>query len=83
MTPLPKFPKLRVLLVDTQQPRSTTTQVENVRKLKQNILMMTEIILDGIGQLTTSALELISTGDFGGPGVTPALDDLGTLNLLN
>lgn len=39
---------------------------------------MTEIILDGIGQLTTSALELISSGDFSGPGVPPALEHLGT-----
>lgn len=35
VTPLPKFTKLPLLLVDTQQPRSTATQVENVSKLKQ------------------------------------------------
>jgi mevalonate kinase len=83
VTPLPTFPKLRLLLVDTQQPRSTATQVENVSKLRQNIPVMTEIILDGIGQLTTSALELISSADFNGPGVPAALEHLGTLIRMN
>ncbi|KFY39962.1 hypothetical protein V494_03733 [Pseudogymnoascus sp. VKM F-4513 (FW-928)] len=83
VTPLPAFPKLPLLLVATQQPRSTATQVENVGRLKRDIPVMTDLILDGIGQLTTSALELISTGDFSGPSVPPALEHLGTLIRMN
>ncbi|KAE8441921.1 hypothetical protein EG329_004179 [Mollisiaceae sp. DMI_Dod_QoI] len=83
VTPLTKFPKLPLLLVDTQQPRSTAAQVEKVRTLKNNHPKMTELILDGIGQLTTSALELISSADFDGNGISDALERLGTLICMN
>ncbi|WEW61279.1 Mevalonate kinase [Emydomyces testavorans] len=83
VTPLTIFPKLPLLLVDTQQPRSTATQVEKVRTLKHNHPSMTELILHGIGQLTTSALELISSADFDGNGASDALEHLGTLICMN
>ncbi|KAE9363824.1 mevalonate kinase [Stipitochalara longipes BDJ] len=79
ITPLTKFPKLPLLLVNTQQPRSTATQVEKVKTLKTNHTKITELILDGISQLTTSALELISSADFNGDGISDTLKRLGTL----
>jgi len=83
VTPLTKFPKLPLLLVDTQQARSTAAQVEKVKTLKNNHPKMTELILDGIGQLTTSALELISSADFDDNGISDALERLGTLICMN
>ncbi|POR37869.1 Mevalonate kinase [Tolypocladium paradoxum] len=83
VTPLTKFPTLPLLLVDTQQPRSTATQVDKVRTLKNKHPVLTESILDGIGQLTTSALELISSADFDGNCISDALEHLGTLIRMN
>ncbi|KAJ5799499.1 uncharacterized protein N7518_001567 [Penicillium psychrosexuale] len=60
---LTKFPKLRLLLVDTQQQRSTGVQVEKVKTLSTNHPEITEIILDGIGKIATSALDLMSSAD--------------------
>lgn len=74
---LAKFPRLPLLLVDTQQPRSTAIQVEKVKTLKTNYPEITEMILDGIGKLATSALELISSADFPGSGTSDALGCLG------
>jgi mevalonate kinase len=77
---LTKFPKLPLLLVDTRQPRSTALQVEKVKTLKTNYPEITEMILDGIGKLATSALDLISSADFdfhGGGGASDALGHLG------
>jgi len=83
VTPLTKFPKLPLLLVDTQQSRSTAAQVEKVRTLKNKHPKMTELILDGISQLTTSALELISSTDFEGNSISDTLERLGTLICMN
>ena len=83
VTPLTKFPKLPLLLVNTQTPRSTSTQVEKVRTLKRNHPKMTDLILDGIGELTTSVLELISSADFDGNGVSDAVERLGTMICMN
>lgn len=74
---LTKFPRLPLLLVDTQQPRSTAIQVEKVKKLESNYPEITETILDGIGKLATSALELISSADFPGPVTSDTLGCLG------
>jgi len=79
---LTKFPKLPLLLVNTQQARSTSLQVEKVRTLKDGHPEMTEYILNGIGKLTTSALEHISSAAFDGNG-TCALGRLGTLIQMN
>ncbi|KAK7420955.1 Mevalonate kinase [Neonectria punicea] len=81
VTPLLNFPKLRLLLVDTRQPRSTATQVGKVRRLKDDHPMTIELILDAIGQLTASALELISSTNF--DDNVDAIDRLGTLIRMN
>ncbi|CAG8899948.1 unnamed protein product [Penicillium egyptiacum] len=78
---LTKFPKLPLLLVDTQQERSTAVQVEKVKKLKTNFPEITEMILDGIGKLATSALGLISSADFFAN--SDALGHLGTFISIN
>jgi mevalonate kinase len=83
VTPLTKFPKLPLLFVDTQQPRSTAAQVEKVRILKNNYPETAEYILDEISQLTTSALELISSADFDGNSNSNTLEHLGTLINMN
>ena len=83
VTPLTKFPKLPLLLVDTRQPRSTAAQVAKVKTLRTNYPEMTETILDGIGKLTASALELISSADFDGSGTSDALEHLGTFIGMN
>lgn len=81
VTRLVSFPKLRLLLVDTRQPRSTATQVEKARRLKDNHPKATELILDAIGELTASALDLISSTNFN--GTYEAIDGLGTLIRMN
>ncbi|KAK3302886.1 mevalonate kinase [Chaetomium strumarium] len=83
VTPLVNFPKLRLLLVDTRQPRSTATQVEKVRRLKDNHPTTIDLVLDAIGQLTASALELLSSANFNGNGTCDALDRLGMLTRMN
>ncbi|KAK3368764.1 mevalonate kinase [Podospora didyma] len=83
VTPLTNFPKLPLLLVDTQQVRSTATQVEKVRGLKDTQPLMTELILGGIGKLTTCALDHISSADFVGDGASDALQRLRTLIGMN
>ncbi|KAJ5874523.1 uncharacterized protein N7529_002953 [Penicillium soppii] len=81
--PLTLFPKLPLLLVDTQQERSTARQLEKVKTLKTNHPEITEIILDGIGKIATSALELISSPDLSGSGNPDALGHWGTLIGMN
>ncbi|KAI1080166.1 mevalonate kinase [Whalleya microplaca] len=83
ITPITTFPKFRLLLVDTQTPRSTATQVEQVRALKDKLPSITEYILNGIGQVTTSALELISSPDFDGSGISDNLERWGDLIRIN
>lgn len=63
---LTKFPRLPLLLVDTQQSRYTAVKVEKVKPLKTNYPRITEMILDGIARLATSVFELISSADFRG-----------------
>lgn len=83
VTRINKFPKLPLLLVDTQQSRSTAMQVEKVRRLKTDLSSVTESILDGIGQATTTALDTISSADFDGDGLPKALERLGNLIRIN
>ncbi|OAA38289.1 mevalonate kinase [Metarhizium rileyi] len=83
ITPLHAFPKLPLLLVNTQQPRSTATQVDKVRALRNRHPLVTELILDGIGQLTTSAIELISSARMSGCEISDSLERLGTLIRIN
>ncbi|KAJ6024847.1 mevalonate kinase [Penicillium herquei] len=60
VTPLTDFPKLPLLLVDTQQSRSTSEQLQKVITMRDSHPRLTEILLDGIGQITAAALEIIS-----------------------
>ncbi|OGE51853.1 hypothetical protein PENARI_c012G03451 [Penicillium arizonense] len=84
VTPLTKFPKLPLLLIDTQHARSTATQVDKVRGLRTNHEQLTESILNGIGQLTASALQLITSPGFDSQdGISRTLDHLGTLIRIN
>ncbi|KAJ6080198.1 hypothetical protein N7467_009951 [Penicillium canescens] len=84
VTPLTKFPKLPLLLIDTQHARSTATQVDKVRGLRTNHEQLTESILNGIGQLTASALKLITSPGFDSQdGISRTLDHLGTLIRVN
>ncbi|KAJ5558252.1 hypothetical protein N7535_008466 [Penicillium sp. DV-2018c] len=78
---LTKFPKLPLLLVDTQQPRSTAIQLEKVKTLKTNHPEITETILDGIGKIATSALGLMPPAGFSGN--SDALGHWGTLIGMN
>ncbi|KAJ5471773.1 hypothetical protein N7530_009130 [Penicillium desertorum] len=80
---LTNFPKLPLLLVDTQQPRSTALQVEKVKTLKADHPEITEMILDGISKIATSALELMSSADLSGSGNSDALGHWGTLIGMN
>ena len=76
IAPLTTVPRLPLLLVDTQQPRSTATQV---KKVKDNLSVETVSIIEQIGKLTGSALELISSADFGENGDSDAFERLGIL----
>lgn len=80
---LTKFPRLPLLLVDTQEQRSTAIQVEKVKTLKTKYPEIAETILDGIGKLATSALELISSADFPGSVAPDTLGRLGDLIGIN
>ncbi|RMZ71970.1 Mevalonate kinase [Pyrenophora seminiperda CCB06] len=85
VTPLTTFPKLPLLLINTQQPRSTAALVGQVKSLKQNIPLITESLLRGIGQLTTTAIELIRSANFGSVNNEEFNDveHLGTLMRMN
>ena len=82
VTPLVQFPRLRLLLVDTKQPRTTAEQVEKVRELKEKNPMIIEPVLEAVGQLTEDALKLLST-DFTSIGDRAAIDRLGRLFSVN
>ncbi|TQN65354.1 Mevalonate kinase [Colletotrichum shisoi] len=68
VTRIDNFPKLRLLLVDTKQPRSTAAQLEKVKSLRTAHPAMTETLLDGIGETVTCALNVISNDGFAGVG---------------
>lgn len=82
VTPVPNFPELPLLLVDTRQPRSTAVEVGKVAQLKRDHPQVTEAILDAINRVTVSAQQLIQSPDFdGASGAT--LEHLGTLIRVN
>ncbi|KAK4449196.1 hypothetical protein QBC34DRAFT_449125 [Podospora aff. communis PSN243] len=62
--PLWDFPELPLLLVDTRTAKSTSAEVEKVRKLKEAHPKLVGSILDAVDKVTTSALELIERDDF-------------------
>ncbi|KAJ5128699.1 Mevalonate kinase [Penicillium atrosanguineum] len=79
--PFPNFPELPLLLVDTQQSRSTSTEVAKVAQLKKSHPIVTETILNAIDEVTCSARRLIESPDFEVNDDT--LDQLGTLIRIN
>lgn len=82
VTPLPNFPELPLLLVDTRQSRSTLTEVAKVGELKKAHPAVTESILDAIDQVTCSAHRLIDSPDFDGTS-EKTLSHFGTLIRIN
>ncbi|GAB1192711.1 hypothetical protein APSETT444_001906 [Aspergillus pseudonomiae] len=57
--------------------------VDKVKALKSNYPEIAETILNGIGEIAISALELISSADFHGSGASDALGHLGALIGMN
>lgn len=60
VTPIDHFPCLRLLLVHSKQPRSTSDQIEKVRRLKDEQPELFARILDQSSQLTKKALQFFS-----------------------
>jgi mevalonate kinase len=82
VTPIWNFPELPLLLVNTRQSRSTATEVAKVAALKKAHPLITESILNSIGQVTESAHKLITSPDFD-PSSPAALQHLGELVSIN
>lgn len=62
--PLPTFPELPLLLVDTRQAKSTAVEVAKVAHLKKTQPLIANSILDAIDNVTESAHSLISAPGF-------------------
>lgn len=82
VTPLYNFPELRLLLVNTRQPRSTKNEVAKVAHLKAAQPEVTEGLLNAIDKVTESAHTLISSKDFD-PEDKAAAQHLGDLMQMN
>lgn len=59
LKPFAFFPPLKLVLTDTKQPRSTATLVASVRKLKEELPEIVDLILESIGQISKKAAKLI------------------------
>ncbi|KAJ5565077.1 hypothetical protein N7513_001319 [Penicillium frequentans] len=79
---LPSFPELPLLLVDTQQTRSTATEVAKVSALQKAHPAVTESILNSIDHVTCSARQLIEDPDFEGDSAE-TMAHFGTLIRIN
>ncbi|KAJ5949598.1 hypothetical protein N7454_001182 [Penicillium verhagenii] len=79
---LPTFPELPLLIVDTQQTRSTATELAKVRALKDALPAVTESILNSIDQVTCSAREMIDAPGFQGDS-NETMAKFGTLIRIN
>jgi mevalonate kinase len=82
VTPLKDFPELPLLLVNTRQPRSTSTEVAKVAAMKKKYPTVTEATLNSIDQVTNSAHELITSENFD-PRSDHNLEYLGDLFRIN
>ncbi|KAH8726319.1 mevalonate kinase [Phaeosphaeriaceae sp. PMI808] len=80
--PLHSFPELPLLLVNTRQSRSTSTEVAKVANLKAVHPALTENILNAIGLVTESAHKLLTSPDFD-PKSHASLQYLGELVTIN
>ena len=82
VTPIPKFPELPLLLVDTRHPKSTAVEVAKVAERKRVYTDITDKTLDSIHEVTMSAYRLINSPNFD-PTSIQNLDHLGTLFTMN
>ena len=74
--PVPDFPELPLLLVNTKQQRSTAIEVAKVGAMKKKHPKLTEAALDSIDQVTVSAHKLITSPEFD-PRSGASLEELG------
>lgn len=82
VTPLKNFPELPLLLVNTKQSRSTSTEVAKVAAMKRAYPAVTEPILEAISGITESAHKLITSLGFdaNNGGSVKTLGDLMKIN---
>ncbi|KMU75750.1 mevalonate kinase [Coccidioides immitis RMSCC 3703] len=80
--PILDFPELPLLLVNSRQSRSTATEVAKVGTLKKLHPAITDCLLDGIDQVTTSAHDFISSENFD-KNSSETLNYFGTLFRIN
>ncbi|KAK5045464.1 hypothetical protein LTR84_009328 [Exophiala bonariae] len=81
-TPLKDFPELPLLLINTNQSRSTAAEVAKVGVMKKKHPAVTEATLDSIGEVTMSAYNLITSDDFD-PDSEENIEHLGDLFRVN
>ena len=80
--PLHNFPELPLLLVNTRQNRSTATEVAKVGALKKSMPAITDLMLEAIEKVTSTAHKLICSPDFdeNDPKTTETLGTLMNIN---
>ena len=82
VTPIREFPELPLLLVNTKQPRSTSTEVAKVAAMRAKHPAVTESTMESIDSVTTSAYDLVTKDNFS-PKSKEALEHLGELFNVN
>lgn len=82
VTPIRTFPELPLLLVNTNQSRSTSVEVAKVAAMKSKYPTVTEATLNSIDQVTNTAHKLIMSQDFD-PQSDDNLEQLGDLFRMN
>ncbi|KAG9244078.1 ribosomal protein S5 domain 2-type protein [Calycina marina] len=80
--PLWNFPELPLLVINTNQPKSTAFEVAKVAALKKTCPAITDAILTAIDKVSEGAAELISRENFNHEEVE-SLEDLGKLMTMN
>ncbi|OCL05918.1 mevalonate kinase [Glonium stellatum] len=65
VTPLPSFPRLPLILVDTRQSKSTAVEIAKVALLKKLAPEITDTLFEAIDKITEKAVSLIKEGDPG------------------
>ena len=77
-----KFPELPLLIVDTNEARTTAAEVAKVGALKKAQPVITNLVLEAIDKITESATELVTAADFDASDAN-AIKSLGELFNLN
>jgi mevalonate kinase len=80
--PLPNFPELPLLLVNTRQSRSTAVELAKVSALISSQPKLANLILNGIDEVTKAAHALLTSDDFD-PDDPASLKHLGELITVN